>query len=86
MQFQELNLIKPLLAAVGGIGGALGIYLLLASRLGESKQLTLCAIGLAMLAYFTFILCLRAVTEKDVQMLPGGEKLAGILKRLKLLK
>ncbi|MBQ2767622.1 MAG: polysaccharide biosynthesis protein [Clostridia bacterium] len=77
---------KPLLAAVGGIGGALGIYLLLASRLGESKQLTLCAIGLAMLAYFTFILCLRAVTEKDVQMLPGGEKLAGILKRLKLLK
>ncbi len=77
---------KPLAAALGAVGGALGVYLLLARSLGQSRLLTVAAILCAVFLYVLLVLLMRAVGEKDIHMLPGGEKIAGLLKRMKLLK
>ena len=79
-------LLKPLLAAVGSVGGALAVYLLLSSRIGGSGWVTVLSILLAALLYALLILLLRAVSERDVKMLPLGDRLAGLLKKIKLLK
>ncbi len=78
--------LKPLIAALGSVGGALGIYLLLARTVGQSRLLTVAAILAAVLLYLLLVLLMRAVSEKDIHMLPAGEKIAGLLKRMKLLK
>lgn len=77
---------KPLIASLTAVGGALGLYLLIGSALGTSRLLTVLAILTAVLLYALLVLLLRAVSETDVQMLPGGEKIARLLKRMKLLK
>jgi len=79
-------LLKPLLAAVGSVGGALAVYLLLSSRVGGYGWVTLLSVFLAVPLYALLILLLRAVDERDVKMLPLGDRLAGILKRVRLLK
>ena len=77
---------KPLLASLASIGGALGIYLLLVRSFGQSRILTLAAILLAVFLYLLLVLLLRAVRERDIVMLPCGERIAALLKRMKLLK
>ena len=79
-------LLKPLLAAVGSIGTALAVYLLLSSRVGGYGWVTLLSVFLAVPLYAVLILLLRAVDERDVRMLPLGEQIAALLKRIKLLK
>ncbi len=77
---------KPLIAALASVGGSLGTYLLLARTLGQSRWLIVAAILAAVVLYALLILLMRAVSEADVQMLPGGEKIARLLKRMRLLK
>lgn len=78
--------LKPLIAALGAVGGTLGIYLLLGRAVGQTRLLTIAAILAAVLLYALLALLMRAVNEADVHMLPGGEKIARILKKWKLLK
>lgn len=77
---------KPLIAALTAVGGSLGVYLLLARALGQSRLLTLAAILAAAALYGLLILLMRAVSEADIAMLPAGEKIARLLKRMRLLK
>lgn len=77
---------KPLVAALGSVGGALGVYLLLGRFLGQSRPVTIAAILCAVLFYLLLVLLMRAVSETDIHMLPAGEKIARLLKRIKLLK
>ena len=77
---------KPLCAALGSVGGALGFYLLVGRMLGQSRLLIIATILAAVVLYLLLVLLMRAVREADVQMLPGGEKIARLLKRIRLLK
>lgn len=78
--------VKPLAASFCGVGGALGIYLLLLHLIGPSNPVTLAAICAAVVFYLFFVLLFRAVGEDDIRMLPVGDKIAGLLVRLHLLK
>ena len=76
---------KPLAAALLSVGGALGVYVLLGRLLGQSRFLTIAVILAAVLLYAVLILVIRAVRETDILMLPGGERIARLLRRLHLL-
>lgn len=76
---------RPLLTSALSVGGAYGVFYLLADRLGEGTLLTLAALGLTVLLYI-FLSCLMgALTYEDVLILPGGERIARALCRLRLL-
>lgn len=79
-------LVRPLIASLGAVGGALGLYLLLAREFGQSSLLTITAIATAVLLYAVLALLMRAVREREVRMLPGGDKLADLLIKLHLFK
>jgi len=51
----------------------------LARMLESGKLATIAALALACVVYVLALLLLRALTRDDVEMLPGGEKLAGFL-------
>lgn len=49
-----------------------------ASRIGEAVSM-LCAIAVAVIVYAIAAICLKTVTKDDMEMIPGGEKIAKIL-------
>ena len=67
--------------AVGG-----GVYLLLITRVGASQLLTLASIGITVFAFALLGLKLGAIREDDLLMLPKGEKIYKILRKIKLAK
>ncbi len=52
---------------------------------GSSKLITLVAVAAAVVAYVVAIALLRAVCREDILSLPKGEKIAGILEKLKII-
>ena len=76
---------RPLLASALSVGAAYGIFRLLSQQMGEGGIITLAALGLAVLLYIFLSCLLGALTREDVLLLPGGERIAQILCRLRLL-
>jgi stage V sporulation protein B len=80
------DLFRPLLA--GGAGMAAGVlaYVLLHRALGEPRFLMLpVAAVAALVTLFLAPLC-GALQTKDLQAMPGGERAAALLQKIKLLK
>lgn len=79
--------LKPLCCSFICGGTAVGVYQLLYRGLHISGSLsTVAALGVAVLAYVVSVLAHRVLNEKDVLLLPKGEKLAGVMKKHRLLK
>ena len=77
--------IKPLLASSVAIGSVGAIYFLSRRIIGESHLLTLAAISVAVVLYALCSLKMKAVVSEDVLMLPMGEKIEKLLRKVKLL-
>jgi stage V sporulation protein B len=77
--------IKPMLAATVSIGAAGIAYYTVASIFGKSYALTLGAIALAVLLYGVCALKMKAVVSEDINLLPLGDKIEKLLRKVKLL-
>lgn len=84
---------KPLAAAVGCGVGAYGTYrlmqLLTNGRIGGMWQARIClavSIAAAGLLYVLILGVLKGFIEEDIRMLPKGDKLCRILKKIKMMK
>lgn len=75
---------RPFLSSVICVLSAFGVYKLLSVRF--TRLATLLAIAFAVLVYVIAIFLTKAITEDDVMMLPKGEKLTKLLKKLKLIR
>ena len=78
-------LIKPFLCSVIMGTSALGSYTLLAKALGadSSLKMAVCAgisIILAVLVYLVTVSVFKTVTDEDMKLIPGGEKVGKILR------
>ena len=76
---------RALICSVTAIGAAGFGYYFTVGKLGESHLLTLTFIALAAAIYGVLSLKIRAVTEDDILMLPAGEKINKILRKVKLI-
>ena len=77
--------IKPLLASGVSIGSMGIVYFTIRNLIGESYALTLILIMGAAALYALCSFKMRAVTAQDVLMLPMGEKIEKLLRKVKLL-
>lgn len=77
--------IKPLLASAISIGAVGVVYFLARTTVGESYMLTLASIAAAAVLYGLCGLKMKAVVSEDVLMLPMGEKIEKLLRKVKLL-
>lgn len=77
--------ILPFLASV--VMGILcaGVYFGMHKLLHSNLLATLIAIIISMVAYFLLLVFMHAISEKEILMLPKGEKLLQMLKKLHLL-
>lgn len=62
-----------------------GATAFLINQLSDEKIVTVCAIAGAGVVYVIGLLLFRALPESDVKMLPKGDKLAALMKKLHLL-
>ena len=77
--------VKPLLSATVSIGLVGAVYYVLRGTLGESYSITLISIAAAVALYALCSLKMKAVVSEDVLMLPMGEKIEKLLRKVKLL-
>lgn len=77
--------VRPLIASIICAAAAFGSYNLLILAL-PSKLAVLLAIGVAGIVYLFTIFLIRAVTYDDIMLLPKGEKICSLFKKLRLLK
>ncbi len=77
--------VRPFLCGILCAAAALGADVVLV-RFVPDKLATLAAILVAAFVYLILIFITRAVTSEDILLLPKGDKLCGIMKKLKLLK
>ncbi len=82
--------LKPILAAVIMGGAALGSYKLLmlvlpAGYIGNLAA-TFSAILLAVVVYFVLVFALRLLNREEIEMLPAGNKILGLLQKFGLYK
>jgi stage V sporulation protein B len=79
--------VKPLAASVLCAASAVGAYALLTGTLSMSGRLpTLLSIVVAVGVYVILIFLLRAITPDDIRLLPKGNKILSILKRVRLVR
>lgn len=79
--------IRPLIASVLCALSAMASYTLFTTVLSMSGRLpTLLAILVAVVVYALLIFGIRAITADDIRLLPKGERILGVLKRLHLVK
>lgn len=82
--------VKPLAASVVCCLGAYGAYLAagllldVSGRAGNALA-TFAALGVAVVIYLLAILLLRALSRDDMRMIPKGDKIYGILHKIKLM-
>ncbi len=79
-------LYRPMAAALISVGGAFGVYMLMRVKLGVSSLFSLACIAIAAVLYLILALVFKAVETEDIAILPKGEKLLKIFKKLKLVK
>ncbi|MBE6082227.1 MULTISPECIES: putative polysaccharide biosynthesis protein [Tissierellales] len=77
--------IKPFLSSLGMAVAAFLGYRLFEGILG-GKISTLIGIFIGVIVYFILLIITGAITNEDFKILPKGDKIAGILYKLKLLK
>ena len=66
--------------------GVCGVaYYIVVSLVGESYIMTLTVIGVAVLLYGLCSLKIKAVDSQDILLLPKGDKIEKILRKVKLL-
>lgn len=79
--------LRPLIAAILCALTALGVHTLFADVLSMSGRLiTLVSILAAVVVYGVLIFAIRAITADDIRLLPKGEKILSLLKKIKLVK
>ncbi len=79
--------LRPLLAAVLCALAALGSYTLFSDVLGLSgRVITLAAILIAVIVYGGLVFTTRAITADDILLLPKGERILSVLKKIKLVR
>ncbi|MBR2848344.1 MAG: polysaccharide biosynthesis protein [Clostridia bacterium] len=79
--------LRPLLAAVLCALAALGSYTLFSDVLGlGGRAITLAAIFIAVIVYGGLVFTTRAITADDILLLPKGEKILSVLKKIKLVR
>ena len=76
--------LKPFVSALICAGAAFGSYYYL--PLGHGIVKTLLSVVIAMIVYFVMIFITKALEKDDVLLLPKGEKIYGILRRLKFVE
>ncbi len=76
---------NSLLASAVSVAMGGGLYLFLLSKLGASSVLTLCSIAVTAVVFVILALKLRAVREEELLLLPKGDKIYKILKKVKLV-
>ncbi len=76
---------KPLVASIACAATAFFSWELIAGFI-SGKLATIAAICLAGLVYLVLIFLLRGVSGEDVKLLPKGEKIYGLLNKLKLVR
>ena len=76
---------KPLIASIACAAAAFFSWELMAGAV-SGKLATIAAICLAGLVYLVLIFLLRGVSGEDVKLLPKGEKIYGLLNKMKLVK
>ena len=77
--------IRPTLAASLSIGAVGVIYYFAAAWIGKSFLLTLASIGFAVIAYGVSSLKMKAIVSEDIMLLPMGDKIEKLLRKVKLL-
>ncbi|MDD6265407.1 MAG: polysaccharide biosynthesis protein [Clostridia bacterium] len=77
--------LRPLMAAIVCAAAALGSYKLISAYI-KSSLTVLVAIGVGGLFYIAAIFLFRAITEEDLKIIPKGDKLIRILKKLRLIR
>lgn len=78
-------ILKPTISAAVMAGITLAFYKLISRFMGNSIS-TLAAVCVGVLVYVLILIFTGAIEEEDFKMLPKGDKLAIIFKKLKLLK
>ena len=77
--------IKPMLASAVSIGAMGVLYYVLSSIFGRSYLLTVGTIALAVVLYGLCAIKMKAVVSEDINLLPMGEKIEKLLRKVKLL-
>lgn len=77
--------LRPLAAALVCALAAFGSYTLI-SRFVASRLVVVVSIGIAAVIYVVAVFLFRAVTEDDLAIIPKGDKIVRVLKKLGLLK
>ncbi len=78
------NFIKPFLATVLASFVTIGVYVLM-NRYFSSDVATCVSILATIVAYFVLLFVLKTFSKSDIIILPKGEKIYGILFKLKLI-
>lgn len=75
---------KPFAASFLCVLAAVGIYKI--AEPFNAKLATLASIAVAVVIYLIAILLIRAITKEDIELIPKGKKIYGVLHRLRLMK
>ncbi len=77
---------RPLISSVISVGGAFLIYAFARNEIGPSRIVTIASIGGAAVLYLVCAVLFKAVEPDDIKMLPGGNGIYGLLKKIKIYK
>ena len=88
--YKDLKIIKPvgksLAASVIMAAFALGVYKALEFMTKSVKISVIVAVLLAIVFYFVVNLIIKGIEKDDIMLLPHGEKIYGLLHKIKLMK
>ncbi len=76
---------KPFIATFAAISAGVAIYIALEAFISFKGNI-LIVIGAVLILYLLFILKMKALEKDDILMLPAGEKILKLLKKIKLIK
>lgn len=77
---------KTLAASVLSVGFGLMLYLVAGSYLGGSSLLTIGCVGITVMLYVVAAVKIGAVKDEELIMMPRGDKICAVLKKVKLIK
>ena len=79
------SFLKPIVGSAVMAAATIGGYRLFFLLLGSNTAATLLAVCIAVAVYGLVMLLIKGIVEEDLQTVPGGGKLIGILKKIHLL-
>ncbi len=78
--------IKPLIASVAAIAMSFAVYIPMCNAVSHQELAFLVAALFAVVTYVVISIIIKAITPEDISMLPGGEKINGILNKISPIK